>query len=45
MDRMKANLRMYRAMMEADDWSELEDNDIEPYIDQRVKVLEKVPYI
>ena len=33
MDRMKANLRMYRAMMEADDGSELEDNDIEPYID------------
>lgn len=33
MDRMKSNLRMYRAMMEADDLSELEDNDIEPYID------------
>ena len=33
MDRMKSSLRMYRAMMEADDWSELEGNDIEPYID------------
>jgi hypothetical protein len=33
MNRMKASIRMCRAMMEADDWSELEDNDIEPYID------------
>lgn len=33
MNIMKSRIRMYRAMMEADDWSELEDNDIEPYID------------
>jgi hypothetical protein len=33
MNRMKASIRMCRAMMEADDWLELEDNDIEPYID------------
>ena len=33
MDRMKTNIRMYHAMMEADDCIEFEDIDIEPYID------------
>jgi len=33
MDRMKINIRMYHAMMEADDCLEFEDIDIEPYID------------
>lgn len=33
MDRIKENIRIHRMMMEADDWLELEDNDIEPYID------------
>lgn len=30
---MKINIRMYHAMMEADDCLEFEDIDIEPYID------------
>lgn len=33
MDRMKTRIKMYHAMMEANECSELEDNDIEPYID------------
>jgi len=33
MNRIKTSVRMYRAMMEANECSELEDNDIEPYID------------
>jgi hypothetical protein len=33
MNKIKLNVRMYRAMMEANDCTEIEDNDIEPYID------------
>ena len=33
MDRMKIRIRMYRAMMEANECAELEDDYFEPYID------------
>lgn len=33
MNRIKDNIMIHHIMMEADDWLELEDNDIEPYID------------
>ena len=33
MNIMKSRIRMYRAMMEANECVEIEDNDIEPYID------------
>ena len=33
MNKIKLNVRMYRAMMEANECAELEDDDFEPYID------------
>ena len=33
MNKIKENIKMYNAMMEADDCAEFEDFDFDPYID------------